>query len=95
MEHPFWPGSLHVQTIHARRQDDTDGETGPEHDLAVYLSQDTDVFVLTNGANLRFREIFGGGMSPRTRNAPLVLAEVIRRNNEAQPQKRGDGNDQQ
>lgn len=38
------------------------------------------------GATLRFRTFGGGGLSPRTRNALMILAEAIRRDKEERPQ---------
>ena len=70
-----------------RRQDDTDGGRGPEHDLCVMFSADCDAWVAIPGqASLRFRAPMGGGWSPRVHKALIILAEAIRRDNEERPQ---------
>ncbi len=88
LESDFWIDTLKPDEIHQRLPDDTDGETGLEHRLQVYIAQDTDVHVfLPDGmSSLRFRNYFGGGRSQRVRNALMVLAEAIRRDNEERPQ---------
>lgn len=86
LERPMWPQSLSAGQRHARRHDDTDGQDGPEHGPVVYLARDSDAWVVIGGHTLRFREPFGGGLSPHTRNALLVPAEAIRRDNEEFPQ---------
>jgi hypothetical protein len=87
LEHPYALPSLSPQTTYHRRHDDTDGERGPEQDLAVHVAADNDAWVSAGGFPvLRFRDFFGGGLSPRTRAALLILAEAIRRDNEAHPQ---------
>lgn len=86
IEGSYWPSTLGPGECHRRRQDDTDGETGPDQDLAVSIGPDGDMWVLMPGASLRFRSWAGGGQSLRVRNALLVLAEAIRRDNEARPQ---------
>lgn len=88
IEGAYWPASLTTQNLYVRRQDDTDGSTDAEHTLGVAFSPDGDAWVdLPGGAHsLRFRTWAGGGQSPRVRNALLVLAEAIRRDNEEQPQ---------
>ncbi len=87
LERNVWLPSLKTNSAYSRRHDDTDGERGDDQNLAVFLSPDTDAFVQIGDKLLRFREPFGGGLSPRTRNALLVLAEAIRRDNEEFPQK--------
>lgn len=82
LESMFWPKSLSFGSAYSRIDDDCDGQRGPEHALTVVIGQDGDLHVLQCGDNsLRFREPFGGGASPRVRNALLVLAEAIRRDN--------------
>lgn len=88
LEHAHWPKTLAVKNGYTRRQDDTDGETDHSHDLTVSLSVDGDAWIATGyGLPLRFRTDMGGGMSQRTRNALLVLAEAIRRDNADRPQR--------
>ena len=93
LEGAYWPASLSVQTGYSRRQDDTDGDLSAAQDLNVYIGRDCDVHVWSgDGDPLRFRTYFGGGLSPRVRNALLVLAEAIRRDNQEFPlQPRTDG----
>jgi len=88
IEGAYWPSTLNTQDTYNRRQDDTDGDTGVEQDIAVKFSVDGDAWVILPGfRSLRFRTWFGGGQSLRVRNALLVLAEAIRRDNEERPQK--------
>lgn len=88
LEGSYWPASLEAKVAYSRRHDDTDGDTSADQNLTVMFGLDADGYV-TNGwaQTLRFRESFGGGQSPRVRNALLVLAEAIRRDNEAFPQR--------
>ncbi|MFM0742164.1 hypothetical protein PQQ51_33490 [Paraburkholderia xenovorans] len=82
LESPFWPGTLSPDVIYARVHDDSDGQRGDDHQIAVMIGRDADAYVLLPGmASLRFREPMGGGLSPRVRNALIVLAEAIRRDN--------------
>ena len=83
LEGVHWPSTLNTGQAYTRLQDDTDGEIGPQHELSIAFSADGDAWVLLPGfsTSLRFRELMGGGRSPRTRNALLVLAEAIRRDN--------------
>lgn len=87
IERPYWLPSLEVQYAHKRRHDDTDGERGPEQDLRVTFGRDGDAWVQAGGGQiLRFRTGAGGGQSLRVRQALLVLAEAILRDNEERPQ---------
>lgn len=87
LEGAYWPASLSTQMVYRRRQDDTDGQLGPDQSLSLVIGPDGDVWVLLPGfKSLRFRTFFGGGSSLRTRNALLVLAEAIRRDNAKHPQ---------
>lgn len=89
LEGSYWLPSLTVRTGYSRRQDDTDGDRGPAQTLTVALGPDGDAWVLQpppNSPDFRFRTHAGGGQSPRVRNALLVLAEAIRRDNEDRPQ---------
>ena len=88
LEGAYWPGSLEVQQCYARLQDDTEGATGEEQEVSVVVGPDGDVWLRAAGGAtaLRFRTYSGGGHSLRTRNALLVLAEAIRRDNEDRPQ---------
>lgn len=84
LEGDYWINTLTPDVLHARRQDDCDGSGGAEHQLQVYLAEDADIHVFIPGQlhSLRFRHGLGGGQSPRVRNALMVLAEAIRRDNE-------------
>ncbi len=86
IEGAYWPRSLATMRTYTRRQDDTDGETTAKHDLDVTIGIDGDMWVQAPRL-LRFRTGAGGGGSLRVRNALLVLAEAIRRDNEECPQK--------
>jgi hypothetical protein len=85
LEGAYWPASLKTMTGYTRTQDDTDGEVGPDQDLGVVIGIDGDAWIEAQ-RNLRFRTAAGGGHSLRVRNALLVLAEAIRRDNEEFPQ---------
>lgn len=89
LETVWWPTSLQPDQALRRTHDDCDGDLSQA--LCVYLARDMDVHVMVEGEApaLRFRAPFGGGMSPRVRNALLVLAEAIRRDNEADPRRSG------
>jgi len=83
VESSFWLPSLNVKETYARQHDDTDGE--PTGFLNVGIAPDNDVWLWIendSGGPLRFRCALGGGMSPRTRAALVVLAEAIRLDNE-------------
>lgn len=88
IEGAYWPTSLETKTRYARRQDDTDGKTSADQYLAVAFSPDGDAWVDLPGTagSLRFRTWAGGGQSSRVRNALLVLAEAIKRDNAEQRQ---------
>jgi hypothetical protein len=90
LESPFWPVSLSPDVTYTRVHDDSDGSRGDDQQLAVLIGRDADAYVLLPGlTSLRFREPLGGGLSPRVRNALIVLAEAIRRDNEADPRHQG------
>lgn len=87
LEGEFWLPSIVPDNFYTRRQDDTDGQSGPQQELQVTFSRDGDAWVLLGDMQtLRFRSYFGGGQSLRVRNALMVLAEAIRRDNEESPQ---------
>jgi len=88
LEGVYWPNSIEAKAVYARRHDDTDGDTSSDQELSVMFGPDADGYVTVGWAQtLRFRETFcGGGHSPRVRNALMVLAEAIRRDNEEFPQ---------
>lgn len=84
LESMYWPATLAVGQCHTRIHDDNDGRADAEHALSIILAADGDVHVIAGaGQPLRFRCALGGGMSPRVRAALLVLAEAVRRDNEA------------
>jgi len=80
----FWLPNLQVSEYYTRQHDDTDGE--PSGNLSVEFNSVGDAFVGIDGKFLRFRTENGGGKSPHTRNALLILAEAIRLDNEERPQ---------
>lgn len=83
----YWPQGLETRKCYSRRHDDTDGQTNPAQDLEVTFGPDGDAWVTVAGAPpLRFRTHAGGGGSWNTRNALLLLAEAIKRDNEERPQ---------
>jgi len=83
----YWLRSLATMTAYTRRQDDTDGARDYKQDLTVTIGPDGDCWLQAGGGNLlRFRTWGGGGMSVRTRQALMVLAEAMRLDNEDRPQ---------
>lgn len=85
----FWPQILDTKTGYRRVSDDTSG------DITVVFSQDGDGWVeVTSHLDPkepslihRFRTpLFGGGESEYVRNALLILAIAIKRQNELHPQ---------
>jgi hypothetical protein len=83
----YWLSSLETRQEYTRRQDDTDGQRDRRQDLTVAIGDDGDCWVRAGGGKLlRFRTFAGGGLSLRTRQALMVLAEAIRLDNEERPQ---------
>jgi hypothetical protein len=90
LESWFWLQSVGTMTTHERLHDDNDGTM--EGVLNVMFTPDGDARVWITGEakmpspTLRFRMPGGGGgLSPRTRVALLILAEAIRQDNEKNP----------
>ncbi len=90
LESDFWLKTVETFTEYERLQDDHDGTYKGK--LRVMFSRDGDAFVCTTSRDedytesIRFRmPLVGGGMSPRTRVALLILAEAIRQDNEKRP----------
>jgi len=87
LENPFWIQTLHPNTNYSRLHDDHDGTC--EGTLNVFFDPMGDAFVSIEGPRdrpqalcyLRFRTFGGGGMSQRTRNALMILAEAMRLDN--------------
>jgi hypothetical protein len=85
LETYWWPGKIVSRMAYERIQDDCDGDRSQI--LEVGFSSDGDAWIRTyHHGSLRFRSEPGGGMSPRVRNAILLLAEAIRRDHDARPQ---------
>jgi len=85
--YPFWIPTLKTMTVYSRLHDDNDGtERGR---ISVIVASDGDVHVTIDvrpGTDLRYRmPMQGGGRSPRTRNALMILAEAIRLDNLENP----------
>lgn len=84
LEASFWLQSLETNSSYSRLHDDHDGTY--EGVVTVGFSCDGDAWIsIDNSRPIRFRTAFGGGMSLRTRNALLILAEAIRLDNEELP----------
>ena len=88
LESAFWPAVLEADKVYSRRHDDCDGKI--EQKIFVETSPDGDVWVTTYHAQhapaMRFRlPLIGGGRSPRTRNALLLLALAMKPDNEEKP----------
>lgn len=74
----FWIKSLKTQKDYFRTHDDCDGDMS--QGVSVSIRPDGDVYVSTTHKEVgcRFRMPFlGGGLSPRVRNALLILAMAI------------------
>lgn len=87
LKYPFWPDTLIPDFVYSRVHDDHDGEFSGI--LNVQIDRQGDVWISTDQhffPPMRFRTYGGGGMSQRTRNALLILAEAIRMDNEDHPQ---------
>lgn len=86
LESPFWLPSLNDDTLPQRRaHDDTDGE--PLQNIIVSFDKMGDAYIGLEFEKLyvpwlRFRTYGGGGLSQRTRNALIILAEAMRLDNE-------------
>ena len=79
-----WPPELSADTMYERIHDDNDG-TG-EGCIRVGFTPDGDAWITTDkhhGQVLRFRTALGGGNSVRVRNALVLLALAIKRDNES------------
>lgn len=80
-----WPKKLDVKKSYTRIQDDHDGTF--EGSVFIMFGPDGDAYIGSDTSKLiRFRNYFGGGVSLRTYNALVILAEAIRLDNEACPQ---------
>ena len=81
LETPFWPEDLQAMKRYFRTHDDCDGERG--NGITVTISTDGDAWVETCPGGCRFRmPMTGGGLSPRVRNALLLLAVAIKLDNQ-------------
>lgn len=87
LESHFWLSQIQTMRSYKRLHDDHDGTE--EGVLNVMFSPDGDARVWITGSTndprptLRFRMPGqGGGLSPRTRVALLILADAMRRDNE-------------
>jgi hypothetical protein len=82
----FWINEVKTNTMYSRLHDDhleTD-----EGRLGVICDCSGDICVgidFRRNKSLKFRNIQGGGKSPRTRIALMILAEAIRLDNEELP----------
>lgn len=82
----FWPKDLSTDESYVRVHDDCDGNY--TQTICVGFSHDGDAWVtIPSNRILRFRGPFGGGMSSRVRNALLILAVAIKKDNEMSPQR--------
>jgi hypothetical protein len=87
LENQFWIPELSTEVIYSRIEDDCDGDFTKK--LTVEFNCVGDV--LTNTGDrwppLRFRMpgMLGGGRSPRTRNALMILALAMKLDNEEKP----------
>ncbi|MEI6165905.1 MAG: hypothetical protein WCS52_01805 [bacterium] len=87
LETPWWPPMLSSDGRYYRPQDDCPPSEGSG--IAVSIGCDGDAWVQTYQPMMqscRYRvPMFGGGMSPRVRQALLILAMAIKLDNEENP----------
>jgi hypothetical protein len=87
LENQFWIPELGAEVIYSRIEDDCDGDFTKK--LAVEFNCVGDVLINTGDRcpPLRFRMpgMLGGGRSPRTRNALMILALAMKLDNEEKP----------
>ena len=87
LETPFWIPEISTDVGYERLEDDSPYAEG--HRIRIDFSCDGDAWVNTYCApmsSLRYRmPMMGGGRSPRTRQALLILAYAIMLDNEDQP----------
>lgn len=78
-----WPEELDVDTMYEKIQDDADGLDVGKVRVGFLLNGDAWICTDTHrGPALRFRTYHGGGNSVRVRNALVLLALAIKRDNE-------------
>ena len=84
---PCWPEELTTKKSYIRLHDDHDGTK--QGKLCVLFGPDGDAYVSISGEfpseSLRFRAPLGGGRSPMTRNALIILALAMKWDNENRP----------
>ena len=84
LETAFWPEGVQTKVSYHRTHDDCDGDY--TEGIAIAFTQDGDAWVQTVKKSMgmcRYREpCIGGGLSPRVRNALLLLALAIKLDNE-------------
>jgi len=87
LNNPFFVQGLETGITYERTQDDDDG-TGEGRIQVCIIPRAGDIVVTTDKHHraMRFRNSFGGGMSPRVFNALMVLAYAIKLDNEERPQ---------
>lgn len=77
LENPWWEQSLETMVSYSRLHDDHDGTQMGR--IMVTMGPDADAWVsLDTMRGLRFRTPAGGGRSPRTRNALMILALAMK-----------------
>ena len=83
-EKMIWPEGLESRTQYKRLHDDHDGTR--EGSISLVIGDDGDAWIDIQGKrpmeSLRYRTFQGGGGSLRVRNALLILAYAIMRENE-------------
>ena len=83
LENPFWIDEIEPNFSYERLHDDHDGNRVGK--ICVNFLINGDAVLSTDshhGPHLRFRTFGGGGKSPRTRNALMLLALAIKLDNE-------------
>lgn len=82
-----WPEGLVARERYSRLHDDHDGTY--DGSLVVVIGEDGDAWVDVQGKRpmetLRYRTYQGGGRSLRVRNALLMLAYAIKKDEEERP----------
>lgn len=79
-----WPEGLRPMKHYSRTQDDCDGNL--QDGITVVFGPDGDAHIYQTGQDCsRFRTHAGGGLSPTTRGALMLLALAIERDNRDNP----------
>lgn len=86
LENPLWINEILPDKLYSRIEDDCDGDYNRK--LSVLINRYGDAWVdigTSFGSSLRYRTFGGGGRSPRTRAALMILVYAIILDNKEVP----------